>query len=193
MKKIHRHRFDLIQCKLRARIFCRFLRKSIFLCFVFALAACYLAILSSAVYAGLEWTANGEAICTAEFVQLYPTIVSDGAGGAIIAWEDLRSGNSDIYAQRIKANGVVQWTANGEAICIEWNHQYFRDIVSDGAGGAIIAWEDLRSGNFDIYAQRIKANGVVQWTANGEAICTEAHHQFAPTIVSDGAGGAIIT
>ncbi len=48
----------------------------------------------------------------------YPTIVSDGAGGAIVTWKDHRSGTSyDIYAQRISAGGTVQWTANGVALC----------------------------------------------------------------------------
>jgi hypothetical protein len=34
-------------------------------------------------------------------------IVSDGAGGAIVAWQDYRGGmGADIYAQRILATGV---------------------------------------------------------------------------------------
>jgi len=193
MKKIYRHRFDFIQCKLRARIFCRFLKKARFLHFVFALSAFYLTILSSAVYAGLEWTANGEAICTAASSQLYPEIVSDGARGAIITWYDSRRDEYDIYAQRINADGVVQWTANGVAICTAADDQCAPKIVSDGAGGAIITWYDYRTGKSDIYARRINANGAVQWTAYGQAICTADNNQEYPTIVSDGAGGAIIT
>jgi hypothetical protein len=83
MKKIYRDRLEFIQCKLRARIFCRLLKKAVFLGFVFALFACYLAILSSAVYAELEWAADGEAICTAQNGQYGPQIVSDGGVGVI--------------------------------------------------------------------------------------------------------------
>lgn len=125
--------------------------------------------------------------------QQRPTIISDGAGGVIITWEDARSGKADIYAQRINANGVGQWTANGVAISTEVGDQQKPTITGDGVGGAIITWEDTRSGNVDIYAQRINANGVVQWTANGMAISTAAGDQHGPTITSDGAGGAIIT
>ena len=64
-----------------------------------------------------------------QVTRMFPTIISDGSGGAIIAWMDSRSGaHCDIYAQRINASGVVQWTADGVAIStaagaqIESNH-----------------------------------------------------------------------
>ncbi|HCV43153.1 MAG TPA: hypothetical protein DGH68_06690, partial [Bacteroidetes bacterium] len=147
--------------------------------------------------ASAQWSTNpatNNAICAAGG-QFYPTIVSDGAGGAIITWEDRRTGFSDIYAQRINASGVVQWTADGVAICNSFNGQDTPKIVSDGAGGAIITWNDRRNGdsNNDVYAQRINGSGVVQWTPNGVAISNATFDQVAPTIVGDGAGGAIIT
>lgn len=139
------------------------------------------------------WTANGVLICGSMGGQGLCTIVSDDVGGAIIAWRDQRSDGGDIYAQRVSASGTVQWTANGVAICTTPNYQQFQVIVGDGLGGAIITWEDVRSGDFHIYAQRINASGIVQWTANGVAICTAANQQRNPTIVSDSTGGAIIS
>ena len=141
------------------------------------------------------WTNDGVALCSAVNSQYGPVICSDGAGGAIVAWYDYRSGtNYDIYAQRINSAGVVQWTANGVAICTAPFEQSNPTIAADGAGGAIMAWNDYRSGaTYDTYAQRVNAAGAVQWTANGVAMCTAAFDQAAPTIVSDGAGGAIVT
>jgi hypothetical protein len=134
------------------------------------------------------------ALCTAANIQLYPTIVSDGAGGAIATWGDFRSGNADIYAQRVNAAGVPQWTADGVAVCRAGNYQYNPKIVSDGAGGGIVTWFDARSGSsYRIYAQRVNAAGVPQWTVGGVALSTTANTQLDPTIVSDGAGGAIVT
>ncbi|MEQ1836094.1 MAG: hypothetical protein ABL862_06585 [Candidatus Nitrotoga sp.] len=141
----------------------------------------------------VQWLANGVPIFTDVSYQLNPTIISDGSGGAIITWWDLRGG-SDIYAQRLDASGVVQWTANGVGISKAANDQFSPDITSDGSGGAIITWWDFRNGaNWDIYAQRIGASGVVQWTADGVAISTASDDQSNPTITSDGSGGAIIT
>jgi hypothetical protein len=143
----------------------------------------------------VAWTADGVAVSTAGFDQASQQLVSDGAGGAIITWSDLRSGtNNDIYAQRVLAAGSTAWTANGVVICVAANNQVSPQLVSDGAGGAIITWHDSRSGTSnDIYAQRVLAPGTVAWTANGLAICTAANNQTYPQLVSDGAGGAIIT
>ncbi|MFH0896054.1 MAG: hypothetical protein V2A54_16600 [Bacteroidota bacterium] len=141
------------------------------------------------------------AICTEANEQQHPSIISDGSGGSIITWMDFRNGNSDIYAQRINASGVVQWTADGVAICTEPHDQNINTdktdnksiIVSDGSGGAIITWDDGRSGAFGIYAQRINSSGAVQWTANGVAVSTALNNQYLPKITSDGSSGAIIT
>lgn len=142
------------------------------------------------------WTINGILICNASFIQYYPSIVSDGAGGAIIAWEDYRTGastsNGNIYAQRVNASGVVQWTNNGVVICNQTNAQYKPILVSDGSAGAIIFWEDVRLGNYDIYAQRVNAVGIVQWTANGIPICTALDYQLDMKAIADGIGGAIL-
>ncbi len=144
-----------------------------------------------------QWSTNpnfNNAICTATNDQRNPTIVSDGSGGAIITWQDGRGSDNDIYAQRVNASGAVQWTANGVAICTATGDQTYPIIVSDGSGGAIIAWQDHRGSNMDIYAQRVSATGAVLWTpANGVAICTATGDQTNPTIISDGSGGAIIT
>ena len=133
-------------------------------------------------------------ICTAAGTQEHPQLVSDGAGGAIITWMDLRSDDKDIYAQRVDANGIVLWKTDGVPICTAGNYQWFPQLVSDGADGAIITWGDERSDRYgDIYAQRVDANGAVLWTIDGVAICTAAGGRAPPQLVSDGAGGAIIT
>ncbi len=56
-------------------------------------------------------------------------------------------------------NAQVQWSANGVAICTANNYQYGPNLIGDDAGGAIITWDDKRSGFYDIYAQRVDANG----------------------------------
>lgn len=140
-----------------------------------------------------QWTPNGAAISTADGAQVVPQIISDGGGGAIITWHDYRSGDPDIYVQRVNSNGITQWTTDGVAICTTNGIHYSPELINDGTGGAIIAWEDYRSGNGDIYVQRVNSSGFIQWTANGTAISTASNDQRYPQITSDGVGGAIIT
>ncbi len=127
-----------------------------------------------------------------------PAIVSDGSGGAIIAWQDKRSGSYDIYAQRVNGSGALQWSPpTGVSVCTAVFDQVNIAMVSDGDGGALLAWEDYRSnagpGLADIYTQKINATGIPQWTANGIGVCTQAAAQHGPRIISDGNGGAFIT
>ncbi|MFC1933418.1 choice-of-anchor U domain-containing protein, partial [Chloroflexota bacterium] len=112
---------------------------------------------------------------------------------AIIAWQDSRNDNYDIYAQRMNDSGIAQWTDNGTAICTAANTQSKSQLVFDGSGDAIIVWQDPRSfsGN-DVYAQRMNASGIAQWTDNGTEISTATNSQLEPQLISDGSSGAII-
>jgi hypothetical protein len=141
------------------------------------------------------WTTNGVPICTQDS-NYNPIIVSDGSGGAIIAWQSYRgSATADIHAQRINSSGVVQWLANGVPVCVVVFEQDTISMISDGLGGAILTWQDYRSNNgfADVYAQRINSSGAMLWTANGVNICNQAAAQRGPKLVSDGLGGAFIT
>jgi hypothetical protein len=139
------------------------------------------------------WTAEGVAVCTAVNTQENPQVISDMAGGVIVVWQDLRGGTTDIYAQRLDGSGTPLWSANGVGICTAPNTQQYPQMASDGAGGAIIAWQDDRGGSQDIYARRVDVSGLALWTLDGVAISTAAASQVAPQLVSDDAGGAIIT
>lgn len=139
------------------------------------------------------WASFGLAVCTAAGSQAELVACSDGAGGAIVAWRDFRSGATyDIYAQRLTAAGAVAWTANGVAICTATGNQGNPVIAADLSGGAYILWEDSRGGGTsDVYAQRISSAGAVQWAANGAAVCTAAESQMLCAVVPDGTGGVI--
>jgi hypothetical protein len=119
-------------------------------------------------------------------------IIPDGTGGAIIAWYDRRNATNDVFVQRISGGGAVAWTANGVTICAEAGSQTNPVLASDGASGAIIAWQDQRIANWNIYAQKVNAAGAVQWAANGIVMCDAAQSQTSPQIIPDGSGGAII-
>ncbi len=135
-------------------------------------------------------------------------VTSDGSGGAIAVWMQVPEGKIeegspkaflwDICAQRVSAQGKVLWAGNGVPLGITKGGGVCptnRIITSDGAGGAIAIWEDLRKGLTSVYAQKIDADGNIKWQSGGEEVCyIETNSSFWPyTAVSDGSGGAIIT
>ena len=143
----------------------------------------------------VQWSEYGVPVSTVVFEQDSISIIKDGLGGAILAWQDYRSNNgfADIYAQRINSQGDMLWTANGVNICNQAAAQRGPKIITDGSGGAFVTWYDNRAGDFDIYTQRIGNAGAVEWTTNGVATCTMASDQLKPDICTDGAGGIIVT
>ena len=197
--------------------------------------------------------ANGVAVCTASGDQLTPSVAPDGAGGAIVAWHDLRptvAAGGVCFAQRVNAAGVAQWALNGVPLSTtgDFSDPTAPAIASDGAGGAFLAYggssappraqrvnaagspqwgadgvaltttaatRDLAivrdiggaggaiavwrqdsglSGTPDIYAQKVDAAGTLQWGPTGVGVATTSmNSETLPALISDGAGGAIVT
>jgi len=139
------------------------------------------------------------AVCTADDPQQTSnaSAVSDGLGGAIVVWVDDPYGSPDLGAQRVSADGEIMWAGDGVEVCTAAGTQGEIRTVSDGAGGAIIVWRDRRGSDYDYYAQRIDADGVIQWPAgfpplDGAPVCTIAGDQEDMEAVADGAGGVIV-
>jgi len=140
-----------------------------------------------------EWTNNGKLICNAINDQFDLQICCDSAGGAILTWNDERVGE-DIYAQKINSIGTILWTGNGTLVCHDTHYQFAPKICCDGAGGAVIIWEDYRSVIIgDLYAQKIDSAGNNLWTDNGTVICSGKTNLHNYIICCDGAGSAVIS
>lgn len=138
------------------------------------------------------WTLNGVVVCNAINTQNNPRIEPDGANGALIGWSDKRNAlDNNIYAQRINASGIVQWTSNGVLVCGAANNQSALDMKYVGSNGVVLTWKDDRSSINAIYAQLVSLAGVNQLTANGILI-SNGLKSINPNTISDGLGGAII-
>ena len=140
-----------------------------------------------------RWTVNGLAICTNAADQGGPVIVSDGNYGAIISWVDMRNGNRDIYAQRVDSSGNTLWATNGVPVAVKPGTQQDVYLISDGANGAILAWQDSAAGAWDIYAQHLDGSGNATWATGGIAVCSAPLYQINPKMAEDGLGGALVT
>ncbi|MCW3090082.1 MAG: C-terminal target protein [Ferruginibacter sp.] len=101
-------------------------------------------------------------------------IVSDGSGGFIVVYNDYRNDNNGkprLYAQRLNSSGVQQWVAQG--IALSTNPLTFTTglpnlvVVSDGASGAVVAWNESLIFSGVEHAQRITGAGTLSWGTNG--------------------------
>lgn len=140
------------------------------------------------------WTADGVAVSGASASAA--VLCADGNGGAIVSWTDNRSPfttKNDIYVQHIDGNGNLLWSSSGIPLCTAPEPQYFPQIVSDNSGGAIVSWQDYRTGsNTSLYAQRINGTGTILWPADGLLI-TDHNSGSYQKMTKDEAGGMLIT
>jgi len=117
--------------------------------------------------------------------------VSDGSGGAIVAWQN----DKGIYAQSIDPSGQIRWQAGGVLVTTRPTGSGFT-LTPDSLGGAIITWND-HSGipdnrNDPAYydpvpfrAQRISAGGELLWS---DTLVSAGRNR---EVIPDGTGGAI--
>jgi hypothetical protein len=158
-----------------------------------------------------QWTADGIPIGFNAQSRQIPLLTDDNAGGAILAFHggDLK-GYYHVYLQRINSSGIPQWTTNidkyskGVNICPEPDNpggyagyisQLAYSIEKDGSGGAVIGFVNMNetTGPYkDIYAQRINANGELQWTTRGVAVCTSPNYQTDPVLACDASGNTFL-
>ncbi len=147
-----------------------------------------------------EWIEGGNPICTQEYSQSPPEIVSDGQNGAIIIWKTSQLDKDTAgYAQRIDSGGNVLWAHDGALIYSkQYCKWYGHESIPDGEGGAIVAFCRLfdlpppAPDYYDIVAIKFDGNGAPVWPDTGVAICMAPEGQSNPVIVSDGEGGGII-
>jgi hypothetical protein len=150
------------------------------------------------------WPSTGVLVCEDPGDQIFPRLVSDGSGGALFVWQDFRDDpRGDIYAQRITASGRVAegWAPGGAPIATGWDGFYPFDlpvIATDGASGAIIAWQDGRQpdANVGVHALRITARGEIAngWPTQGVLVGRPNFDSDPdPGIVPDNQGGAFVS
>lgn len=146
------------------------------------------------------WTAVSDAV-PPHAIQLenHPELVGDGLGGAIMVWADERSQDgaaprdlTDTFGQRMMASGHEAWTpaARGNhPIAAGPGYQTNPHVVSDGRGGALLAWNE--QGPFVAGSGRVQhldSQGRVTsgWPASGVALGLEV-----ASLVPDLDGGAL--
>jgi hypothetical protein len=91
--------------------------------------------------------------------------VAAGGGNFLIAWQDSRQGNSDIYSARLSSAGaLLDPVGTSSAVStLAGSAQTSPTVSYNGAGDFLVAWEDARSGtSIDIYGARVALDGTLR-------------------------------
>jgi hypothetical protein len=139
--------------------------------------------------AGAVLDPGGILVSGASGVQEFPAVASDGAN-CLVTWQDARPGGYyDIYGARITPQGSVL-DPGGIAISTAAFSQSSPAIAFDGTN-YLVAWQDYRTTDFDIYAGRVTPAGAVL-DPDGLPIATSAIYQRYPSLAY-GQGSYLVT
>ena len=141
------------------------------------------------------WHPDGIEMTSWDDLQMLPQVCSDGAGGAYIgfhSYNGLSCTDSDIYIQRIAADGSLPWGSMARTVTYAATSKHLYGIAEDGAGGAILTWTWELSWppqNYDIYAARYTSDGDSAWVRIISDLPCDQRHS---SIISSRDGGAVI-
>ncbi len=139
--------------------------------------------------AGAVLDPRGFAVSTAADEHRNPAVAFDGAN-FLVAWEDWRGGqNPNIYGARVTPGGVVLDTA-GIAITTATAYQESPSVAFDGTNW-LVAWQDNRSGFYQILVARVSPAGAVLDTA-GIPVTNASRQRGSPSVAFDGTNSLVV-
>ena len=144
---------------------------------------------TSAVYgarisaAGTVLDPNAITIAPAQTSSAYgPPAVAAGGGSVLVAWEDLRRGEYDIFGARLDVNGVVL-DPGGIALSTAPGEQHYPALSWSGAA-YLLVWQDQpSSGVYDIAGTYVSAGGSVLYP-EGFTISAKPTQELFPAVAS---------
>jgi hypothetical protein len=112
---------------------------------------------------------------------------------AWISWYSNPAGNYDVRLQQIDLAGLPRFGPEGllvsDAPSDTWVTEHSLETASDGA--ALVAFNDIRTGNFDVFAYKVSSAGDMLWPADGVRLSDSTDDDIFPRIAPLVGGGAV--
>jgi hypothetical protein len=124
--------------------------------------------------------------------QSIPRILASGTGGAFVIWADHTDLlDLNVSAQAVGAGGHLEWR-KPVPITRQPYQQMANALVSDNHGGFITAWLSAVRGYWEVWLQRVGADGRIYWPRPGVRVAERGFGSPAHQLIPDGGGGAIV-
>ena len=149
--------------------------------------------LSFVIGQDMVWQNNGIPIRQGVHIEWQRTVCPGESGSMIFVWSDTRYGSRNVFAQKVDSSGVLLWGSQGSAVTNLPGRQEDPVAITDGAGGAFIAWVDYRfDDEGDIFIQHIDNQGNRMMDDNGEALARVDGRHLTINMCTDSLGGVFV-
>jgi hypothetical protein len=140
------------------------------------------------------WQENGIPIRQGVHIEWQRTLCSGEPGNMIFVWSDTRYGSRNVFAQKIDSTGALLWGSEGTPVTNLPGRQEDPVAITDGNGGAFIAWVDYRfDDEGDIFIQHVNNQGDIMMDDNGEALARIDGRHLTINMCTDSLGGVFVT
>ncbi len=119
--------------------------------------------------------------------QEQPQVASDHNGNTYVIWQDERSGDYDIYAQKLDGNGNPLWETEVHLNSNSGN-QNDPEAVVDLNGDLVVVWES----DAIIYAQKLDEDGNQLWVDEVYIAGDDVSWYYTPAIAVDSNNDIVI-
>ena len=149
--------------------------------------------LSFVIGQDMVWQNNGIPIRQGVHIEWQRTVCPGESGSMIFVWSDTRYGSRNVFAQKVDSSGVLLWGSQGSAVTNLPGRQEDPVAITDGDGGAFIAWVDYRfDDEGDIFIQHIDNQGNRMMDDNGEALARVDGRHLTINMCTDSLGGVFV-
>ena len=150
-------------------------------------------ILSLIVGQEMIWQENGIPIRQGVHIEWQRTLCPGEPGNLIFVWSDTRYGSRNVFAQKVDSTGALLWGTGGSAVTNLPGRQEDPVAITDGDGGAFIAWVDYRfDEEGDIFIQHIDNQGNRMMDDNGAALARIDGRHLTINMCTDSLGGVFV-
>lgn len=145
-----------------------------------------------------QWTndpANNTNIVNLSGDDVIPKVASLPNGDTYIAFFSQANGNYNVRLQRLNKEGIPYWEDNGILISdnpsMSWLTDWDMTVSQDSS--AILVFQDIRTGNNDIFAYKISQNGDFLWGNDGLQLTDDEAFDAAPKVKVTNSNNAIFS
>lgn len=94
-------------------------------------------------------------------------LTTDNTGNCVMAFNDVRDGNANVYAYAISSTASFLWGADGINLTTDSQDEFVPSITVTSDNNAIVAWSRPTSTQNEIVMQKITPAGTLSWGATG--------------------------
>lgn len=94
-------------------------------------------------------------------------LTTDNSGNCVMAFNDVRDGNANVYAYSISSTGAFNWGNDGIALTSDPEDEFAPALTVTSTNDVIVVWSRPTATENEIVMQKISQSGTLSWGTSG--------------------------